>query len=144
MYGFKYFCRHLHQLVYPAIIGFDAILSYVENFPQYADAIEEAAAEERIRLNGAGDANIYPGVAFAPNEFDIVGLFDCRNQRTLIPGTGPAAGHDGAPRHDGADIMQQAVYSGHKKVHGVKNLSVQLANGLSFIFDPISSRRCVL
>jgi hypothetical protein len=37
--------------------------------------------------------------------------------------------------------MQASVYTGYKKLHGIKNLSVQLANGLSYVYGPILARR---
>jgi len=67
MYGFQYFCSHLHPLIYPVIIGFNGYLSYIEQFPVCAAAVEESASEKRIRANGECDANIYPGIALAPN-----------------------------------------------------------------------------
>ena len=59
----------------------------------------------------------------------------------LVPGAGPNLDMPGNPTHTDADLMQASVYTGFKKLHGIKNLSMQLANGLSFIFGPISARR---
>ena len=60
---------------------------------------------------------MYCDVAFHGVAFNIVGLFDCRNQRTLVPGAGPAGDYVGAPRYPDADLMQQSVYTGYKKLH---------------------------
>jgi len=142
IYGFKYFVRHVHPRIYPNIVGLENLSTYVRNFPSYASSIENTIKTDRTRYNNNnGAAIVYPGIEFDPGSFTIVGFFDCRNQKTLIPGSGPAGDFDGAPRNEGADIIQQAVYSGYKHIHGVKNLTVQLSNGLSFLFTPLSARR---
>lgn len=141
MYGFKYFVHHIHPLVYPGLVGFNGIAKYVNHFHTFAARIEKVCNESRRRFDADGNAIVYPGVAFPPNTFNVIGFFDCRYQKTLKPGTGPVDDFRGAPRHPDAQVIQQAVYSGYKKLHGVKSLTVQLANGLSFIFTPISARR---
>jgi len=141
MYGFKYFVRHVHSLVYPTILGLEGMANYAPNFPAMASAVESKCGDARVRYNNEGGVAVYRGVAFQDGAFDIVGLFDCRNQRTLVPGAGPTGDYVGAPRYPDADLMQQSVYTGYKKLHGIKNLTVQLANGLSFIFTPMSARR---
>ena len=90
VYGFKFFVRHAHSLVYPTILGFNGIAPYVANFPDRATAIEDESSRARIRYNNDEDVAVYPGVAFRRGVFNIVGLFDCRKQKSLIPGSGPA------------------------------------------------------
>ena len=138
VYAFKYFVRHTHSLVYPSLLGLEGLRHYVDGFPFFADCIEQAVSEPTVRVdNETGEATVNPGLDFQPGGFTIVGLFDCRDQETCVPGTGP----NGLGRNPGAYLSQRAVYSGYKKHHGVKNLTVQLANGLSFLFTPVSARR---
>ena len=141
LYGFKYFVRHIHSLVYPTILGFNGVGNYVTNFPAMASAVESKCGDARARYNNEVDVAVYRGASFHGGVSNIVGLFDCRNQRTLVPGSGPAGDFGGAPRNQDAQLIQQSVYSGYKHFHGVKSLTVQLANGLSFVFNPISARR---
>ena len=141
VYGFKFFVSHVHSLVYLTILGFNGIAPYVANFPDMTAAIEDESSIARIRYNNDEDVAVYPSVAFRRGVFNIVGIFDCRNQRTLIPGSGPAGNVLGAPRNPDADLMQQSVYTGYMKFHGLNNLTDKLSNGISFIFQPISARR---
>jgi hypothetical protein len=111
VYAFAYFCRHVHGLVYPGLIGLEYIRFYVPLFSSFARPMELASNQPRIWYNNDHcEVTIIPGVEFPPGSFAIVGLFDCRHQQTSIPDTGPS-GNRG--RNHVAYLMQRAVYSGY-------------------------------
>jgi hypothetical protein len=123
--AFRFFTRHValhfaHKL--------DNNLQYwLPRFPEFAEAI-------RLAVNAHGPANLPPGGC------DIVGFIDCTNWFSCRPGGGPAApGGPGVPRNP--PILQQAVYSGHKKQHGVKMQTAEGPNGLCIhAYGPCSAR----
>jgi hypothetical protein len=90
---------------------------WVEHFPTFSDMIERELAEEA-----------YGGLLF--DNFRIVGFVDCKIDPTCRPGSGPVVDCQLAPRHEGHDILQESVYSGYAKCHGLKVLTVVFPNGL--------------
>jgi hypothetical protein len=59
---------------------------------------------------------------------------------TNTPGTGPVDHYAGAPRRPEHEEIQRSVYNGWKRMHGIKLLSVVMANGLSVMHGPHSAR----
>jgi hypothetical protein len=59
---------------------------------------------------------------------------------TNTPGTGPVDHYAGAPRRPEHDEIQRSVYNGWKHIHGMKLLSIVMANGLSVMHGPHSAR----
>ncbi len=99
-----------------------------DNFPTFAGVIERKLGEEA-----------YGGLQF--NNFRIIGFVDCKISETCRPGSGPAEDRQQALRHDDAWILQESVYSGYVRRHGLKNLSVVFPNGLiGYVYGPISAR----
>ncbi len=84
---------------------------WVEYFPDFAAMIERKLADEA-----------YGGLLF--DNFGIVGFIDCKIVETCRPGSGPAEDRPGAARHENADLIQESVYSGYAKRHGLKILNV--------------------
>ena len=60
---------------------------------------------------------------------------------TCRPFSGPSGDYIGAARKAEYDETQRAVYTGYKKIHGLKVETVFLPNGLTFLFGPVSCRR---
>ena len=136
--GFRFFLRHVRKMVFPRIVGFEGMRRFIRQFPDFASCLEKKVEKPRVIRGRDGVEREVPGRLFVNGDFNIVGMFDCRIQKTNVPGTGP--GKDGHHRPDAYDI-QEAVYSGHKKIHGVKAFTCMLANGVSFMHRPISARR---
>jgi hypothetical protein len=90
---------------------------WTEYFPDFALMIEGKLADKA-----------YGGLLF--DNFKIIGFVDCKILETCRPGSGPAEDRPGAPRHKDANLMQESVYSGYKKCHGLKILTVTLPNRL--------------
>ena len=136
--GFRFFLKHVKEMVFPQLVGFEGIRRFVGQFPAFAACLEKKMEKPRMIRCRDGVVREVAGRLFRNGDFNVVGTFDCRIQRTNIPGTHP--GQDGLRRLDAYEI-QEAVYSGHKKMHGVKAFTCMLANGLSFMHHPISARR---
>ncbi len=54
---------------------------------------------------------------------------------------GPDGDYEGAPRQVQYIDAQETVYSGWKKLHGIKVETVFLPNGISTVFGPVSARQ---
>ena len=61
--------------------------------------------------------------------------------QTSKPFSGPRGDYLGAARKAEYEETQRAVYTGYKKIHGLKVETVFLPNGLIFLFGPVSARR---
>jgi hypothetical protein len=85
--------------------GVDVMRQWVEHFPTFSSVIERKLPEEA-----------YGGLLF--DNFRIIGVVDCKINCQLVP------------RHKGHDILQESVYSGYAKCHGLKVLTVVFPNGL--------------
>ena len=136
--GFRFFLKRVRELVYPNIVGFKGIRRFVGQFPGFAANFERKMEKERTIRGRDGVIRNVDGRRFVNGNFNLVGTFDCRIQKTNIPGTHPD--QHGHRRLDAYEI-QEAVYSGHKKTHGVKAFTCMLVNGLSFMHHPVSARR---
>jgi hypothetical protein len=65
----------------------------------FADCIEQAVSEPTVHVdNDTGEATVNPGLDFQPGGFTIIGLFNCQDQETCVPGTG----QNGQGRNHGA------------------------------------------
>jgi len=99
-----------------------------DNFPIFAGVIEGKIGEEA-----------YGGLQF--DSFQIIGFIDCKICETCRPGSGPVEDRPLAPRHEDADILQESVYLGYIRRHGLKILSVVFPNGMiGYVYGPISGR----
>ena len=73
--------------------------------------------------------------------FRIMGFLDATMKETCTPASGPAEDRPRAPRHPDYDELQEAVYSGYMKIHGLKALTTVFPNGIvPFMYGPISAR----
>ncbi len=77
-----------------------------DNFPMFAGVIEHKLGEEA-----------YGGLQY--NNFRIIGFIDCKFIKTCHPGSGPAEDQQLAPSHEDAWILQESVYSGYIRHHGL-------------------------
>jgi len=97
-------------------------------FPDFAEIIKK-------KLNMPQ----YGGLAFATCR--LIGFLDCKFDETCAPGSGPMMDEELADRWEEADLIQEAVYSGYVKAHGIKVLTVLFPNGITgYLYGPISGR----
>ena len=81
----------------------------------------------------------YGGLAF--ESCRLIGFMDCKLDETCAPGSGPMTDEEYADRWPEADLIQEAVYSGYVKAHGIKVLTVLFPNGITgYLYGPISGR----
>jgi hypothetical protein len=80
-----------------------------------------------------------PGLEKLP--YYIFGWIDDSIDQIGVPFLGPAGDFIGAPRQVQYINAQESVYSGWKKLHGIKVETVLLPNGMSTIFGPVSARQ---
>jgi hypothetical protein len=82
----------------------------------------------------------YGGLAF--ESCRLIGFLDCKFDETCAPGSGPMTDEEFADRWPDADLIQEAVYSGYVKAHGIKVLTVLFPNGITgYLYGPISGRK---
>lgn len=75
-----------------------------------------------------------------PERYRVFGFIDNTIIRTCRPGGSAVSRGPNAPRYH--HLIQQAFYTGWKKIHGVKFQTVSLPNGMFFhVFGPVSCRR---
>jgi hypothetical protein len=91
--------------------GAEVMHQWVKHFPTFSSTIERKLAEEA-----------YGGLLY--DNFRIVGFVDCKIDPTCRPGSGPSVDCQLALRHEGHVILQESVYSGYAKCHGLKVLTV--------------------
>jgi hypothetical protein len=75
------------------------------------------------------------------DNFRIIGFIDCKIVETCWLGSGQAEDNAEAPPHEDADLIQESVYSGYMRCHGLKILNITLLNGLiGALYGAISTR----
>ncbi|KAL7529818.1 hypothetical protein ACHAXR_003175, partial [Thalassiosira sp. AJA248-18] len=116
-YGFPWILRYLDER-YTDIIGHQNLERYVDHFPEFFDKIQEYIRKPTIRHYNDGSADEFSGLRFLP--YDIFAFVDCKVYRCHRPFGGPAGDYIGAPRKARYYNAQRAVYTRHKKVHGIK------------------------
>ena len=137
-YGWPWMIRYLDER-YRNILGHQGLLRFVDEFPQYFEAIEKYVKKPKWHRNDNGDLWWSPGLANLP--FWIFGFMDCSIYRSNVPYSGPHGDIVGAGRKPWYHIMQRAIYTGWKSIHGMKIETVRLPNGMSTVFGPVSCRR---
>ena len=124
---FKYFIKHVYNKFGSLIVG---------GMEHWGDYFEDFGKAIKARLIKDGVTHIRRTNA----PMRIVAFIDCCIIKTGVAYGGPADDGVGAARHDRE--IQQAFYTGYKKVHGLKFQDVTLPNGLvADIFGPNSCRR---
>ncbi len=109
--------------------GVGCLQRWAHLFPEFAEII-------RRKLNMPQ----YGGLAF--ERCRLIGFLDCKFDETCAPGTGPMTDEELADRWEEADLIQEAVYSGYVKVHGIKVLTILFPNGITgYLYGPISGRK---
>ena len=73
--------------------------------------------------------------------YNIFGWIDDSIDIVQVPYSGPDGDYEGAPRRAQYIDAQESVYSGWKKLHGIKLETVLLPNGISTLFGPVSARQ---
>jgi len=106
----------------------NSLARWVHFFPEFADAVA-------AKLNSPE----YGNLVF--RFFRIIGFLDCKIDETCTPGSGPVIDEPRSARHPEFPILQEAVFSGYLKRHGLKVLTVVFPNGIiGYLYGPVSAR----
>ena len=124
---------------YKNIIGHQGLTRFVSEFPEFNIKIEQYLEKEYIKENRDDSWSRVGGLRFLP--FDIFGFLDDTIDPISQPFSGPRGDYLGAARKREWEDAQRAVYTGYKKLHGLKLETLLLPNGLSTLFGPVSARR---
>jgi hypothetical protein len=138
-----YFILSIYLISFIIPLGLPLLVRFRNSFPEFAAKIAARISEGFYVQPEEGAERIFvEGLVYDHDDpFRVFGLVDCSMFRTNTPGTGPSDRFEGSARFDDAYIKQRAVYTGLKKFHGVKVLTVVMANGLHSVYGPISARR---
>lgn len=123
---------------YSKTLSHETLRSYVHQFPEFHEKISKFMQKTATYHNHDGTAVDRGGLNNCP--FRIFGFVDCSIDKISRPRSGPDGDYIGAPRKPQQDAIQRSVYTGYKKLHGIKVETVLLPNGISTIFGPVSAR----
>lgn len=138
-YGFPWFLYYLDER-YKDIIGFQGLQRRVGDFTRFQAATERYLMQDRTYIDLENDETVVvDGLPRAP--FPIIGLIDGSLYETCVCYSGPDGDYAHAPRRPEYALFQRAIYTGWKKRHGMKILTVYLPDGTSYVFGPNSIRR---
>ena len=141
-HAYRWAIKYLDEK-YEPILGYSGLQRFVNQFPEFNQAIEKECQRPKRRELVVPDENgntwvEIPGLLHLP--FDIIGFIDDSIDRCSTPMSGPRGDYEGAARKAEYQDAQQAFYTGYKKHHGIKVEEIHLPNGMSFLFGPVSAR----
>lgn len=136
-YGWRWILFYVDER-YERVIGHEKLVDFVHEFPKFYNAINKCVQKTTTHHFSDGTAEDRPGLNFLP--FDIFSFIDCSIDRINVPFSGPDGDFIGAPRRPFYQDAQQSVYTGYKKVHGIKVEVVMLPNGICSLYGPVSAR----
>ena len=137
-YGYRWIIFYL-DLRYRNIVGHVGLLRFLPQFERFRDAIQQYCQKDRWYHDHQGNVTWVPGLEKLP--YNIFGWIDGTIDKVLVPFSGPDGDYEGAPRRAQYIDAQESVYSGWKKLHGIKLETVLLPNGISTLFGPVSARQ---
>jgi hypothetical protein len=126
-------------LHYCNIVGHVGLLQFLPQLGYFRDKIEEYCQKDWWYHNHQGNITWVPRLETLP--YNIFGWIDDSIYQIGVPFLGPAGNFIGAPRRVQYIDAQESVYSGWKKLHGIKVEIVLLPNGMSTLFGPVSARQ---
>jgi hypothetical protein len=136
-HGWNWIMKYLDER-YSRTVSHQKLEDYVDEFPKFYQAISSFMQKKFTKHYNDGNSVDFDGLNFCP--FVVFGFIDCSIDKICHPHSGPAGDYIGAPQKPGEDIFQRLVYTGYKKLHGIKVETVLLPNGIMTIFGPVSAR----
>ena len=114
---------------------------FVYEFPRFAKRIAEKLNKDRLSINPLTRIRArIAGLGIDPLTSRVFAFIDGSFFRSTRTRTGPDGDYEGAQRKPHHYIIQRAVYTGYKKLHGLLVLCIMLPNGLNFVYGPASAR----
>lgn len=98
-----------------------------DNLDFWGDYLEDSRDAVKNKMLSQYDFNVDEEIE---DEFTIAMFIDCTIIRTDRPGGGPVEPGVFAARYP--FLVQEALYNGWKKCHGIKKQSIGMANGMAF------------
>ena len=129
-YGYRWLIFYL-DLRYRNIVGHVGLLRFLPQFEQFRDAIQRFCQKDRWYHDHQSNVTFIPGLDALP--YNSFGWIDDSNNRVQVPYSGPDGDFEGAPRQAQYIDAQESVYSGWKKLHGIKVDTVFLPNGIKAV-----------
>jgi hypothetical protein len=127
------------DLRYCNIAGHVGLLRFFSQFELFRDAIQRFCQKDCWYHDHQGNVTFVPGIDALL--YNIFGWIDEAIDQIQVPFSGPDGDYEGAPRQAQYIDAQESVYSGWKKLHGIKVETVNLPNGMSTIFGPVTARQ---
>ena len=124
--AFNWFCKYVR-------INFGHLVT--NNLLYWRDHLESFSEQVRHKIFEKSDG----GINHRPGTMVVAMFIDDTMSKSCRPGGGPADEGPNATRFN--TLIQQAFYSGYKKMHGFKYQSTELPNGMcADLFGPYSIR----
>lgn len=137
--GFPWLLYYLDER-YQDVLGFQGLQRRAGEFGRFQAATERYLKQPRTYVdNENNETVVVDGLPQAP--FPIIGMIDASLYQTCICYAGPHGDYAHAPRRPEYALFQRSIFTGWKKRHGMKILTVYLPDGTSYVFGPNSMRR---
>jgi hypothetical protein len=112
--------------------GMNGLRCWAHLFPSFAKIIKDKP-----------NMPYYGGLAF--DSVWLIKFLDWKFDETCAPGSGLMTDEELAEHWPLADLIQEAVYSGYVKAHGIKVLTVLFPNGITwYLYVPFQAARMIL
>ena len=139
-FAYPYLCRYFDKR-YRNCLGLEGLERFVYDFPKFAKRVAEKINKDRLSIDPLTRIKIWiAGLGIDPVRNRFFAFIDGSFFRSSRPGSGPDGDYEGAQRKPFNYIIQRAVYTGYKKLHGLLVLCIMLPNGLNFVYGPASAR----
>lgn len=138
--AFKWFVIYVTDR-YRNLISIQGLERVVDRFPSFARTICRRYNKASEVFDSQSNTYVSRAETFIEEDnYTIFCFHDGRYQRTSTPGTGPNGDFEDGNRRPNAYIMQGAVYTGYKKLHGLDTITLMTPDGIDYIFEPVSAR----
>ena len=113
-------------------------MDFLPQFDLFHRAVNSYMQKEFTKHKHDYSSDTHDGLNHCP--FKIFGFIDCSIDKVCRPRSGPDGNYIGAPRKEHEQEVQESVYTGFKKYHGIKNEVLELPNGICTVHGPTSAR----
>lgn len=126
---------------YRNLISIQGLERVVDKFPAFARTICRKYNSAPEVFDSQSNTYVSRAETFIDeDDYTVFCIHDGRYQRTSVPGTGPDGDFEDGNRRNNAYIMQAAVYTGYKSLHGLDTIALMTPDGIDYIYEPVSAR----
>jgi hypothetical protein len=137
-HGYHWLIFYL-DLRYGNKVGHVGLLRFLPQFEQVRDAIKRYCQKDWWYHDHQGNVTFVPGIDELP--YNIFGWIDDSIDQIQVLFSGPDGDYEGALHQVQYIDAQKSVYLGWKKLHRIKVETVNLPNGISTLFGPVTARQ---